>query len=157
MHPDSERHARSVLPSLRYSWAFMLVASLAWTGLGVLASPVASPPGATTATPITAAITALGVLCAAATIWLDRAFFRPARIVGLVPIPDNALAQRHLLAGHLALWSLAELPALLGFAQLLLDGPLSTHLALCAVSLATLALLMPTRARVTTRLAAALR
>jgi len=153
MRPDSERHARSVLPSLRYFWAFMLVASLVWTGLGLLASPVASPQGAA-ATPITAAITALGVLCAAVTIWLDRAIFTPARIAGLVPIPDHALAQRHLLAGHLALLSLAEIPALLGFAQLLLDGLLSTHLALCAVSLATLALLMPTRARVTTRLAA---
>ena len=135
----------------------MLVASLALAGLGVLASPVVSPWDITTARPITATIASLGVLCAAATIWLDRAFLAPGRIAILVPIPDHALARRHLLAGHLALWSLAELPALFGFAQLLLDGALGTHLALCAVSLAILTLLMPTRARITARMEAVLR
>ena len=74
-----------------------------------------------------------------------------------MPVPDHALVQRHLLAGHLVLWSFAEVPALFGFAQLLLDGALGTHLALCAVSLAILALLMPTRARIATRMEAVLR
>ena len=77
-------------------------------------------------------------------------------MAALIPSPTRA-RQRHLLAGHLALWSFAELPALFGFAQLLLDGSLGAHLALCAVSLAILALLMPTRARITTRMEAVLR
>ena len=150
-----ERHVRSLLTPLRCCWAFMLAAALAWAGLGLFAAPAGTPSGAPT--PFTAAIAALGVLCAAAAVWIDRAVLTPGRIAGLVPLPDLALARRHLLAGHLALWSIAELPALFGFAQLLLDGPLGTHLALCAVSLAILALLMPTRARVTARLEAVLR
>ena len=135
----------------------MLAASFVWAGLGILASPVEAPSGAATATPITATITALGFLCAAGIIWLDRAILTPARLAGLVVIPDSALARRHLLAAHLALWSLAQVPALLGFAQLFLDGALRTHLMLCAVSLALLALLMPTRARIAARLEAVLR
>ena len=157
MRPDIERHVRLVLPSLRSFWSLMIAASVALAGLGVLASPVASLSGTTTATPVTAATTVFGVLCAAATIWLDRAILTPGRIASAMPIPDHTLAQRHLLAGHLALWSLAEVPALLGFAQLLLDGALGTHLALCAVSLTVLALLMPTRARIAARMTAALR
>ena len=129
----------------------MLAASFVWAGLGILASPVEAPSGAATATPITATITAAGI------IWLDRAILTPARLAGLVVIPDSALARRHLLAAHLALWSLAQVPALLGFAQLFLDGALRTHLMLCAVSLALLALLMPTRARIAARLEAVLR
>jgi len=148
---------QSLLPPLRGCWAFMLAAALAWAGLGLFAAPAGTPSGAPAATPVTVAIAALGVLCAVAAIWLDRAILSPGRMAGLVPLPDLTLAQRHQLAGHLALWSIAELPALFGFAQLLLDGSLGTHLALCAVSLAILALLMPTRARITARLEAVLR
>ena len=78
-------------------------------------------------------------------------------MAAVITVPDQALVQRHLLAGHLVLWSFAQLPALFGFAQLLLDGSLGAHLALCAVSLAILALLMPTRARIRTRMEAVLR
>ncbi len=134
----------------------MLAASLAWVGLGVFASPVVSPATTLAATPIALAIAALGALCAVAAIWLDRAILTPERIASVVAIPDLSFAQRHLLAGHLALWSIAELPAVLGFAQLLLDGTLATHLALCAASLTVLALLMPTRARIAARLEAVL-
>jgi hypothetical protein len=103
------------------------------------------------------AIAALGVLCALATIVIDRKIITPERMAALIPAFDYALVHRHLLAGHLVLWSLAELSALLGFAQLFLDGALHTHLALCAASLTTLAVLMPTRARIAARVAAVLR
>lgn len=152
-----ERHASSALAPLRICWSLMLAASVAWAGLGLLASPAVSLSDTAIATPLSLALAALGVFCAAATLWLDRTVLTPGRIAARLPIPDQALARRHLLAGHLALWSLAVLPAILGFAQLLLDGPLAIHLALCAVSLLILVLLMPTRARVAARLAAALR
>lgn len=157
MRPDIERQLRSALRPLRVSWAFMVAASLGWAGLGVLASPVVSPSGTTTATPLTTALAVLGVICALATLWIDRAVITAKRMAALIPDPDHALLQRHLLAGHLVLWSLAVLPALFGFAQLLLDGDLRIHLALCAVSLGVLALLMPTQARITARVAAVLR
>jgi len=134
----------------------MLAASIAWAGLGLFASPVFSLSDTPAGTPLTMLLTALGVISAVATLWIDRALITPKRMAALIPIPDHALAQRHLLAGHLVLWSFAVLPALFGFAQLLLDGALGTHLALCAVSLAILALLMPTRARITARMAAVL-
>ena len=157
MRADVERHVQSALSPLRASWSFMIAASLAWAGLGLLASPVVAPPDAAPAPASTLALAALGVASAVATIWVDRAIVTPERMAALIPVPDHALARRHLLAGHLALWSLAELPALFGFAQLLLDGSLATHLMLCAVSLTTLAVLMPTRARVAARMAAVLR
>ena len=156
MHPDSERRVQAALPPLRVSWSLMLAASLGWAWLGAIASPAGSPPDATATPPFTMALAALGALCALATLWIDRAIITPERMAALMPVPDHALAQRHLLAGHLALWSLAVLPALFGFAQLLLGGALATHLALCAASLAILALLMPTRARIAARLEAVL-
>jgi len=134
----------------------MLAASLAFVGLGVLAAPVAAASANAALSLLTAALSVLGILCAGTTIWLDRALLAPARLAGLVTIPDGELAKRHLLAAHLALWSLAVLPALLGFAQLLLDGTLAAHLRLCALSLATLAVLMPTQKRIGARLEAML-
>lgn len=157
MHPDIEQRVQSSLPPLRVSWSFMLAASLAWTGLGLFASPVLSPSDTAAAPPWALVLAALGVLCALATLVIDRWVITPARMAALIPVFDYALVQRHLFAGHLVLWSLAELPALFGFAQLFLDGPLSTHLALCATSLVLLALLMPTRARITARMAAVAR
>ena len=157
MYPEAGPHGRSALLSLRSFWSFMVAASLALAGLGLFASPFVAPSGTATGTPATTALAGLGVLCAAATIWLDRALLSPGRIATRVPIPDPSLVRRHLLLGHLALWSLAELPAVLGFAQLLLDGTLGAHLALCAVSLAVLTLLMPTRRRITARMEAVLR
>lgn len=154
MHPDIERHVLSALPPLRVSWSLMLVASLAWAGLGLFASPVLAPSDTATATPWPLLLAALGMLCALATLGIDRWVITPARMAALIPVFDYALVQRHLLAGHLVLWSLAELPALLGFAQLFLDGALGTHLALCATSLVLLALLMPTRARIAARMEA---
>jgi len=151
-----ERHLRDSLPPLRLSWSFMLAANLACAGLGVLAVPVVSLPGKAPASPLAAAIAAFGALVAAATLWLDRRLLAPSRIARVLPVPDPALARRHLLVGHLALWSLAEVPALLGFAQVLLDGTLGAHLALCATSLVLLALLLPTRARITSRMEALL-
>lgn len=157
MHPDIGREVRAALTPLRVCWSFMLAASLAWAALGWFASPVLAPSDTRGATPLTMVLTALGVLSAVATVWVERAVVTPERLAAIMPIPDPALVQRHLLAGQLILWSFAELPALLGFAQLLFDGALETHLALCSVSLALLATLMPTRARITTRLAAVLR
>ncbi len=157
MRPDIERQLRAALRPLRIAWSLMIVASLAWAGLGFLASPVVSPSGTAAATPLTMMLAALGVICALATIWVDRRVITPERMAVLIPAPDHALLQRHLLAGYLVLWSLAVLPALIGFAQLLFDGDLRTHLALCAVSLAILALLMPTQARIVTRMEAVLR
>lgn len=157
MHPDIERHVQSSLPSLRISWACMLAAAFAWTGLGLFASPVLSPSETAAASSWSLVLAALGALSALATLWIDRRVITPARMAGLIPVFDHALVQRHLLAGHLVLWSFAELPALFGFAQLFLDGPPGTHLALSATSLAILALLMPTRARITTRIEAVFR
>ena len=157
MREDRERGVRSALAPLRACWSLMLAASLAWAGLGLLASPVVARPDAAHPTPATAALFALGVASAAVTLWIDRAIITPARMAALLPVPDQTLLRRHLLAGHLALWSLATLPALFGFALLLLDGGLAAHLLLCAVSLATLALLMPTRGRIAARVAAVLR
>lgn len=156
MHPDVERHVETALPSLRISWYLMVVASLAWAGLGMFAAPAGISSDPTTARKLTVVLTTLGALCAVATLWIDRAVITAERMAAVIPVFDYALVQRHLLAGHLVLWSLAELPALFGFAQLLLDGSLVLHLALCAVSLAVLAFLMPTRARITTRMAAVL-
>ena len=157
MHPDNEIHLQSALRPLRISWFLMLAASAAWAALGLFASPNMLSPSTPAATPLTMVLAALGVLCAVATILIDRMVITPARMAALIPIPDHALIQRHLIAGHLVLWSFAVLPALFGFAQLLLDGSLGTHLALCAVSLTILALLMPTRARITTRMEAVVR
>jgi len=154
VHPEIERNLQSALPPLRGSWSLMLGACLAWAGLGLFASPVMSPADSPAATPWTIVLTTLGVLCALATLFIDRAVITPKRLAALITIPDQALIQRHLLAGHLVLWSFAVLPALFGFAQLLGAGRLGTHLALCALSLAVLTLLMPTRARITTRLEA---
>ncbi len=156
MHPDLERHVRSALPSLRVSWYLMLVASLAWAGLGLFAAPAGLASDPITARKLTVVLATLGALCAVATLWIDRAVITTERMVAVIPVFDYALVQRHLLAGHLVLWSFAELPALFGFAQLLLDGSLGMHLALCAVSLATLAILMPTRARIAARMEAVL-
>jgi hypothetical protein len=156
VRPDVERRLSSALPALRSAWSLMLAANLAFAGLGALASPVAIAPRDASLSPLAAVFAALAVLCAGATIWLDRAVLAPGRLAGLSSIPDPALAQRHLLAGHLALWSIAVLPALLGFAQLLLDGTPGTHLALCALSLLILAALMPTRSRIGARLEAML-
>lgn len=157
MNPDTERYVQSALPPLRISWCFMVFASLAWAGLGLFASPAGLTSGPTTARKLAVVLTTLGALCAVAALWIDRAVITAERMAALIPVFDYALVQRHLLAGHLVLWSLAQLPALFGFAQLLLDGSPGMHLALCAVSLATLALLMPTRARITTRMEAVLR
>lgn len=157
MRPDTERHVQAALPPLRVSWTFMLAASLAWAALGLFASPVVSPADSPAAAPWTKVLVALGVLSAGVTLLIDRAVITPKRMAAIITVPDLALIQRHLLAGHLVLWSFAQLPALFGFAQLLLDGSLGAHLALCAVSLAILALLMPTRARIAARMEAVLR
>jgi hypothetical protein len=157
MHPDMERYVQSALPSLRVSWSLMLAACLAWAGLGLFAAPAGLTSDPTTSQKLTVVLTTLGALCAVATLWIDRAIITPERMAALIPVPEQALVQRHLLAGHLVLWSFAVLPALFGFAQLLFDGALGTHLALCAVSLVTLALLMPTRTRIAARLEAVLR
>jgi hypothetical protein len=134
----------------------MLVASFALAALGLFAAPVMSPSAPPTMPTSAKLLAALGVLSAVATLWLDRRVITARRMAAVIPVPDHALIQRHLLAGHLVLWSFAELPALFGFAQLLFDGPLVIHLALCASSLAVLALLMPTRSRITARMAAVL-
>jgi len=157
MNPDTERYVQSALPPLRISWFFMVFASLAWAALGMFASPAGLTSDPTTARKLTVALATLGALCAVVTLWIDRAVITTERLAALIPVFDFALVQRHLLAGHLVLWSLAQLPALFGFAQLLLDGSLEIHLALCAFSLATLALLMPSRARIAARLEAVLR
>ena len=157
MHPELDRRVRAELPRLRLFWAAMLAASLACAGLGVLASPVSSPLGEASAPPAAVAVAALGLVSAAAVLLLDRAILAPGQVAARVPIPDPGLALRYLLAGHLALWSLAALPAILGLAHLLLGGPLRTSLALCAVSLGIFALLAPTRTRIATRLAAVVR
>jgi hypothetical protein len=102
------------------------------------------------------AIAAIGLICALAPLPLDRMILAPGRIAARIPLPDVALTLRHLLAGQLAIWSLAELPAILGFSQLLLGGELPTHLALCSLALVNLGLLLPTKSRITTRVGAVL-
>lgn len=156
MRPDIERSVQAALRPLRVSWSLMLAASIVWAVMGMIASPVVSPSEITTLTPLTLTLAVLGVLSALGTILVDRLVITPERMAAVITLPDAALVQRHLLAGQLVLWSFAVLPALFGFAQLLLDGSLGIHLALCAASLAVLALLLPTRARVTTRIAAVL-
>ena len=157
MHPDIEQRVESALSPLRVCWSFMLAASFAWAALGLFASPVVSPSYSPAATSWTTVLIVLGVLSAAATLLIDRGVMTPKRMAAVITLPDQELIQRHLFAGHLVLWSFAQLPALFGFAQLLLDGSLGAHLALCAISLAILTLLMPTRARIRTRMEAVLR
>lgn len=157
MYPDFERHVQKALPPLRYSWALMVATSLAWAGMGLIASPVVALSDTGAAPTVTKVLAVLGVLCALATLLVDRAVITPRRMAALIPVPDHALLQRHLLGGHLVLWTLALLPAVFGFAQLLLAGTLVAHLALCALSLIVLALLLPTRARVAARMEAVLR
>ena len=152
MRPDLQRHVESALRPLRVSWSLMLVASLAWAGLGLFAAPVVSPSDPPELAPSSKVLAVLGVVSSVATLWVDRKVITAKRMAALVPVPDHALVLRHLLAGHLVLWSFAEVPALFGFAQLLLGGSLGIHLALCAASLSLLALLMPTRARITGRM-----
>lgn len=152
---DPGRPAASALPLMRLGWSLMIAASLGCAALGWLASP--ATPAQASHTPLTRALTGLAALIAVGTLWLDRTILSPKQIAARLPVPDLALAQRHLLAGHAALWSLAVLPSLLGLALALLDGPRSTHLALGAVSLGVLARLMPTRRRIEARLAAAVR
>lgn len=156
MPTDATRHARNGLPQLRVAWFLIVAACLGLAGLGWLASPaeMTAPPAA--GRPATLTLTALGVFCALATLGLDRLVLSPEQISTRLPIPDPDLLRRHLLAGHMALWSLAVLPALLGFALVLLGGPPRTHLALCALSLGVLARLMPTRRRIAQRFEAVL-
>jgi hypothetical protein len=157
VHPELKRRVRAALPRLRLWWAAMLAASLACAGLGVLASPVLTPWGEAPGPPAAVAVAVLGVLSAAAVLLLDRALLAPGQVAARVPHPDPDLALRYLLAAHLALWSLATLPAILGFAHLLLGGSLRTNQALCALSLGTLALLAPMQGRIATRVGAAIR
>jgi hypothetical protein len=133
-------------------WAAMLASTLALAALGRLAVPHEAPAAAG-ATPAAAlAVASLGALCAVLVLVLDRVLLGPKQLAARVGVPDRALAGRYLLAAHLALWALAGVPAILGFAQLLLGGPLRLHYALCALSLGLFALLMPTRARIRARL-----
>lgn len=156
MRPEFEHHVDTTLTALRVSWSLMLVASFAWAALGLFASPLVSSADAPGTARSTIVLAVLGFGSALATLWVDRAVITAKKMAALIPVPDAALVRRHLLAGHLVLWSFAELPALFGFAQLLLDGSLAVHLALCAASLAVLAVLMPTRARITARMEAVL-
>jgi hypothetical protein len=126
----------------------MLAATLGLTGIGWLAAPAGLAASAGDAPPIAIGIAVLGALCALAVPILARKLLAPAQISRQLPAADLALARRYLLAGHLALWSFSTLPAILGLAQLLLDGAPATHLALCALSLLALAWLMPTARRV---------
>ncbi|HEY5998096.1 MAG TPA: hypothetical protein VI078_02190 [bacterium] len=131
------------------AWGGMLAATLALAGIGSLATPAglgAGPAGGASALP--AGIALFAVLCAIAVPLLARVLLAPERIAPRLPAPDAALVRRYLLVGHLALWSLAALPALLGLAQLFLGGSPATHYALCALSLVGLAWLMPTARRV---------
>jgi L-asparagine transporter-like permease len=104
-----------------------------------------------------AALALLGALAGVAVVLLDRQLLGPRRFAEQVGGADASHAVRHLLLAHLVLWSLAEIPAILGLAQVLLDGNPRWHLALCGISLGILAYLMPTRARVNARLEAVLR
>ena len=156
MHPETERYLPAALRPLRVSWSLMLAASLAWAVLGLFASPVASLAESAAGPALRVALAALGFVCALATIVIELAIITPRRMAALIPAPEQELVQRHLLAGHLVLWSFAVLPAFFGFAQLLLGGAPGTHLALAASSLALLALLLPTRSRIATRVAAVL-
>lgn len=149
------RRAFASRAGLLLPWGAMLLSSLALAGLGRLAVPAGDPPASTPA--LASAVAALGVALVAAVLALDRWLLAPGRLAQRIGVPDRSLAKRHLIAAHLALWSLAELPAILGFAHLLLGGTLRTHLALCAVSLGLLALLMPTGQRIGARLDAVMR
>lgn len=149
MSGASGADARRALPSragLLVPWSAMLLSSLGLAGLGRLAVPAGDPATATPA--LASVVAALALIPVAAVLALDRLLLAPRRVAQRVALPDRTLAQRYLAAAHLALWALAELPAILGFAHLLLGGALSTHLALCAVSLALLAYLMPTGRRI---------
>jgi len=155
-HPDIARRMRAARSLMLLAWAAMLGASLAFAALGSFATPAGTPADAGGPPAASSAIAALGLICALAPLPLNRAILSPAKIAARIPLPDLTLTLRHLLAGQLALWSLAELPAILGFSQLLLGGALSTHLALCSLALANLALLLPTENRIRTRVDAVL-
>lgn len=155
--PEADLRPRPARTSLLLPWAAMLFSSLALAGLGRLAAPADPPAPAEPMSALALAVAALGVACVVAVLALDRSLLSPGRLARRLPAPDPALAERYVLAGHLALWSIAGLPAILGFSHLLLGGPLRIHLALCALSLGLLALLMPTKKRIGTRLDAVLK
>jgi hypothetical protein len=150
VHPEvAGQLAAAARGQLLAGWAPALAAVLGLAALGAWAGPAAGAGGDGGAAAL--AVAGAGVLLGAAPGLLGRTLLAPRRLAGLLPLPDLALALRMLLAAHLVLCTLAVLPALLGFAQLLLGGATATHLALCAVSLVDLALLLPTRERFAAR------
>jgi hypothetical protein len=146
------RQAGRARAGLLLPWAAMLLSGLALAGLGRLAVPAGGSATGGPAPALASSVAALGALCVVAVLALDRALLAPERVAQRVLVPDRSLAERYLTAAHLTLWSLAELPAILGFAHLLLGGTLRVHLALCGLSLGLLALLMPTAKRIGARL-----
>jgi hypothetical protein len=148
--PEVERQVLAGRARFLLPWAGALAAALGLAALGAAIAQLApSPAGADALLPAVAA--ASGAVVGVAVLLLERRLLEPSRLAARLPAPDVDLALRHILAGHLVLWSLAAVPALLGFAQLLLGGPLRTHLLLCGVSVGTLAYLMPARARLEER------
>lgn len=141
------------LHRFRLPWLGACVASLALAALGMALSGESAPAEAALPPPAKA-LAGLGLICSGTVPFLRRRVLTPARIAAALPSPDSELALRHLLAGSLVLWTIAEVPAILGFAQILVGGNARTHLLLCGVSMGILAWLMPVRAKIAAQSAA---
>lgn len=149
-----EERVRIALPRFRLFWAGSCLAVLGLVALGSRAAAGRTPAGEA-CTVASALLAAAGVACGIAVLLLDARVLSPARVAAASP-PEPSAVLRVLLAGHLALWSISVVPAILGLAQLAAGGSLRTHLLLGGISLGALAFLMPTRARIAARVGAAL-
>jgi hypothetical protein len=146
---EVERLVDAQLSRLRLAWGATVVGVVFFTVLGAsLAGPGAlGAPGSRGAAP--GVVAACGIVVSLAVIVLDRRLHAPGKVAARArhPLPEHVL--RHLAVSHLVLWSLAEVPAILGLVQLVLGGSLRTLLLLGGTGLGVLVYLMPTRGRIT--------
>lgn len=156
MHAEIERRVRSAIIRFRLPWAAMVLSSLVFAALGLWVSDTGVVME-TGVSPMSLPVIIVAAGSGALVFFLDRKLLAPRAIAARVPPNDIELALRHLLAGHLVLWSLAVVSPILGFAQLLLGGRPAAHLLLCGASVGILAYLMPTWSRIAARIEAILR
>lgn len=156
MRPEIERRVRSELVWFRLPWSAMVLATLVFAAFGLLVPEAPATPESRVS-PLTTFLIIAAAGNGALIFVLDRKLLAPQAMATRVPRHDVEFARRYLLAGHLVLWSLAEILPILGFAQLLLGGRSGIHLLLCGLSVGILAYLMPTSARIAARIAPILR
>jgi len=148
VHREIARLLDERLRRLQLAWGATVLGVLAFAALGAWLSwgQGFGPPGPRSGR--AAVVAGFGLALALGVIALDRRFHASGRLAARAghPLPEHVL--RPLTVSHLVLWSLAEVPAILGLVQLALGGSLRTLLLLCGVTLGVLAFLMPSRGRV---------